>query len=125
MFHWRLSLNIVLLLLLVNFVSGFRLELMYISLIISMRSNLIDPDSFQQLVHRNHFFHLYQQNKSKSKVKFRQVSNHCKRGLETATLAYATKTKGFKHIPGDSGICLTVLSSTCSYRSRNNFTSIA
>ena len=46
------------------------------------------------IVHRNHFFHLKQQNKSsESKVKFRQASNHCKRVLEAATLAYATKTK--------------------------------
>ena len=35
------------------------------------------------IVHRNHFFHLYQQNKSsESKVKFRQASNRCKRVLE-------------------------------------------
>ena len=34
------------------------------------------------IVHRNHFFCLYQQNKSsESKVKFRQVSNHCKKGF--------------------------------------------
>ena len=46
------------------------------------------------IVHRNHFFRLYQQNKSsESKVKFRQASNHCKRVLEAAKLAYATKTK--------------------------------
>ena len=46
------------------------------------------------IVHRNHFFHLYQQNKSsESKAKFRQASNHCKRFLEAAKLAYATKTK--------------------------------
>ena len=46
------------------------------------------------IVHRNHFFRLYQQNKSsKSKVKFRQASNRCKRVLEAAKLAYATKTK--------------------------------
>ena len=39
------------------------------------------------IVHRNHFFRLYQQNKSsESKVKFRQVSNHCKRVLEAAIL---------------------------------------
>ena len=44
--------------------------------------------------HRNHFFRLYQQNKSsESKVKFRQASNHCKRVLEAVKLAYATKTK--------------------------------
>ena len=35
------------------------------------------------IVHRNHFFRLYQQNKSsESKVKFRQASNRCKRVLE-------------------------------------------
>ena len=46
------------------------------------------------LVRRNHFFHLNQQNKSyESKVKFRQASNCCKRVLEAAKLAYATKTK--------------------------------
>ena len=46
------------------------------------------------IVHRNHFCCLYQQNKSfESKVKFRQASNHCKRVLETAKLAYTTKTK--------------------------------
>ena len=46
------------------------------------------------IVYRNHFFHLYQQNKSsESKVKFRQASNHYRRVLEAAKLAYATKTK--------------------------------
>ena len=46
------------------------------------------------IVHRNHFFHLYQQKKSsESKVKFRQTSNSCKRVLEAAKLAYATKIK--------------------------------
>ena len=45
------------------------------------------------IAHRDHFFHLHQQNKSESKVKFRQASNHCKRLLEAAKLAYATKTK--------------------------------
>ena len=46
------------------------------------------------IVHRNHFFRLYQQNKSsESKVKFRQASNPCKRVLEAAKLAYANKTK--------------------------------
>ena len=45
-------------------------------------------------VHRNHFFHLYQQNKSsESKVKFRQASNLWKRVLEAAKLTYASKTK--------------------------------
>ena len=44
------------------------------------------------IVQRNHFFRLYQQNKS-SESKFRQPSNRCKRVLEAATLAYPTKTK--------------------------------
>ena len=46
------------------------------------------------IVHRNHFFRLYQQNKS-SKAKFRQASNHCKRVLEAAKVVYATKAKEF------------------------------
>ena len=46
------------------------------------------------IVHRNHFFHLYHQDKSsESKVRFRQASNCCKRVLEAAKLAYANKTK--------------------------------
>ena len=46
------------------------------------------------IVHRNHFFHLYQKDKSSdSKVKFRQAINHCKRVLEAAKLAYATRAK--------------------------------
>ena len=35
------------------------------------------------IVQRNHFFRLHQQNKSESKVKFRQASDCCKRVLET------------------------------------------
>ena len=46
------------------------------------------------IVHRNHFFRLYQREKSSdSKVKFRQASNRCKRVLEAAKLAYANKTR--------------------------------
>ena len=48
--YGRISLNSVLLLLLVNFVSGFRLRLMYILLIVSTKSNLIHLHGFQQLV---------------------------------------------------------------------------
>ena len=48
------------------------------------------------IVHRNHFFHLHQMDKSSdSKVEFRQASNRCKRVLEPAKLAYANKTKEF------------------------------
>ena len=46
------------------------------------------------IVHRNHFFSLYQREKSSdSKVEFRHASNHCKRVLEAAKSAYANKTK--------------------------------
>ena len=46
------------------------------------------------IVHRNHVFRLYQQNKSSdSKVKFRQVSNCCKSVIEATKLAYVNKTK--------------------------------
>ena len=50
MFHERISLNSVLLLLLINSVSEFRLELMYISLIVSIKSNLNHFHGFWQLV---------------------------------------------------------------------------
>ena len=41
-----------------------------------------------------YFFHLYQKDKSSdSKVKFRHTSNCCKRVLEAAKIAYASKTK--------------------------------
>ena len=51
------------------------------------------------IVHRNHFFRLYQKDKSsESKVKFRQAINCCKRVLEAARLAYANKTR-VHHFP--------------------------
>ena len=59
------------------FVSGLRLELMYISLIKNIMSSLFHLHGFQLLVllvvvHRNHLFCWYQHNKScESKVKFR------------------------------------------------------
>ena len=46
------------------------------------------------IAHRNHFFFLYQKDKSSaSKLNFRQAINHCKMVLEAARLAYANKTK--------------------------------
>ena len=46
------------------------------------------------IVHRNHFFPLYQREKSSdSKVKFRQASNRCKRVFEAAKVAYANKIR--------------------------------
>ena len=50
MIYWRISLNLVLLLLLMNFASGFKLELMYLSLIVSIRLSLTHLHSFQLLV---------------------------------------------------------------------------
>ena len=46
------------------------------------------------VVHRNHYFRLYQQNKSsESKVKFRQASNRCEKVLDPTKLVYASKTR--------------------------------
>ena len=46
------------------------------------------------IVQRNHFFRLYQRDKSSdSKVNFRQASDRWKRVLEAAKLAYANNTK--------------------------------
>ena len=83
-----------------NFVNGFRLEL--IDVYIPLRKYQVRPHSSPwfsaactaAIVHRNHFLHLYQKDKSSaSKVKFRQASNCCKRVLEAAKVAYAIKTK--------------------------------
>ena len=99
MFHRKISLTSVLLLLLVNFVSGFKVG---IDVYISHRKDQVKPhsspwfsaDCAAAIVYKNHFFHLYQKDKSSdSKVKFRQASNHWKRVLEAAKLAYANKTK--------------------------------
>ena len=57
----------------------------------SVSSNI---DCAAAIVHRNHFFHFYQKDKSSdSKVKFRQASNCWKRVFEAAKLIYANKTK--------------------------------
>ena len=91
----------VLLLLLVNFVSEFRLELMYLSLIENIRSSFIHLHGFQLLVLLPLFIEItfFVCTKVKNllilKVNFRQASNHCKRALETAKHAYANKTKQF------------------------------
>ena len=48
------------------------------------------------IVHRNNFFHLYEQNKfSESTVKFRQANNCCKWVLEIAKIASANKAKEY------------------------------
>ena len=96
MYHARISLNSVLFLLLMNLVSGFRLEY------ISHHKYKVKPHSSPwfsavfaaAIVHKHNLFRLYQQNKScESKIRFWQASNHCKRVLEAVKLACATKTK--------------------------------
>ena len=61
MFYGRISLNSVFLLLVLNFVKGFELELIYISLMESIRSSLthfhgLTAACAAVIVHRNHFF---------------------------------------------------------------------
>ena len=64
---------------------------------INIRSSLIHPHGFQLvmllmwLIEVSSF--ICTNNKSASKVKFRQASNCCKRVLETAKLVYVNKTK--------------------------------
>ena len=91
MFHGRISLSSMLLLLLVNFVSRFRLELIYIP----HRKHQVKPHSSPwfsaacsaAIVHRNHIFPLYQKDKSSAcKVKFSQASNRCKWVLKLPNL---------------------------------------
>ena len=99
MFHERISLKLVILLLLVNFCEWVQVRT---DVYIPHRKYQVMPHSSPwfsaacaaAIAHRNHFFRLYQREKSSdSKVKFRQASNHCKRVLEAAKLAYANKTK--------------------------------
>ena len=57
---------------------------------------LLKTKEHAPIVHRNHFFHFYQEYKfSESKIKFRQASNPCKRVLEAVKLAYSNKTKDY------------------------------
>ena len=90
MFHGRISLNLVLLLLLVKFMSrlldwNWCVYPSYRKYHIKSHSSL--RFSAAAMVHRNHFFGLYQKNKSSdSKVKFREAINHCKRVLEAVIL---------------------------------------
>ena len=103
MFHGRISLSLVLLLLLVcEWVQ------VGIDLYIPHRKYQVKPHSSAwfsaacaaAIVHRYHFFCLHQKDKSSaSKVKFRQASNRCKRVLEAAKLAYPNKDKLVHYFP--------------------------
>ena len=64
--------------------------------------------SAPSIVHRSHFFRLYQEYKlSESKLKFRQASNHRKRVLEAAKLAHGNKITWLLQIFAN---CVSVLS---------------
>ena len=90
-------------LLVVNFVSVFRLQFdVYINHKYQVKFHLSRwflAACAAVIVNRNLLFVclfvcLYQQNKSsESKVNFRQASNCCKRVIEVAKFAYATKTR--------------------------------
>ena len=99
MFHGRILLNSVLLLLLVKFCECVQVEIhVYIShqkyQVKSHSSPWFSAACAAPIVYKNHFFCLYQKDKSaQSKTKFRQTSNGYKSVLETAKLAYANKAK--------------------------------
>ena len=101
MFHGRISLNLVLPAAASEFCVWVQVG---IDVYIPHRNNQVKPHSSPwfsaacpvPIVHRNHFFPLYQKDKSSdSKIKFRQVANRCKRVLESAKLADANKTKEY------------------------------
>ena len=98
MFHGKICLNSVLLLLLVNFCES----QVRIDAYIPYHKYHVKPHSSPwfsttcatAMVDRNHFFCLYQQNNSsESKVKFWHDSNRCKRILESVKIAYDNKAK--------------------------------
>ena len=92
MLQSRIFLNSVVLLLLLNFVIRF--------ISMNLRSSpfgsspLFSAASAAAIAYWNHFFSLYQKNKSsESKVKFRQTSICCTRVLQAVKLSYSNKTK--------------------------------
>ena len=95
--HGSIFLILVLLQLLLNFVSGSKLELVYIITILNIRLSPTHPHDFQLLVLmsyliENFFFSSVPSKSSTSKVKFRQASNIFKRALEATKFAYVTET---------------------------------
>ena len=82
-------LNWVLLLLFQNFMSGSRLELMCIFLIVNIWSSLCCS-----IAYGNHFFRVYHQTKSSASTdKFRQASNRCKWALEAGQTCLCWQNK--------------------------------
>ena len=96
-FHGTIYLNSMLLVIL-DFVSVFKLELMYIPLYPKYQAEPHSSPWFSvaacaaAIAHRNPFFYLYQQNKS-SESKVETGFNYCSRVLKTVKLAFANKTK--------------------------------
>ena len=95
--HGGISLNSVLLLLVVDF----EWVQVKIDVYIPHRKYQVKPQPSPwflaactaAIVYGNHFFRLYQENKSSdSKVKFKEAKNCCRRVLEAAKPAYANKT---------------------------------
>ena len=79
-------------LLILNFVGGYKLELMYFSLIEPHSTPWFSATYPAAVAHRNCFCCLYQQNKSSvSRVKLIQASNCCKTVLEAAHLLILIK----------------------------------
>ena len=98
MFHGRISLKQEVLVLPVDFWSGLRLKLMYISHCkyqVRLHSSRWFPAACAAaIVHRDNIFRLYKQNESsESKVKFRKAINCYKKVLQAVKLAYANRTK--------------------------------
>ena len=98
MFLRRIYLKLVLLLLLVNSLSGFILQLMYISLIVNVRSTLTNFHGLQLLVVLSYLikfaFFVCTIKVILLNAKFKQAANnHCKRVLEAVKLAQTNKTR--------------------------------
>ena len=121
MSHERISLISVLFLLLTNFVNGFSLELIvYIPYhkyqVRPHASPWFSADCAVAIDHRNHFFRLYQQNKSlESKAKLRRLVIVVKEFLKHPNLHMLRKQKSSslprKLALGTFGILLTGFSS--------------
>ena len=96
---WSFEGVFMILLLLVSLLTKFRLELMYILLIVSILPSFTHLRRFPAacaaaILHGNHVFCIYQQDKFfECDVKLRQTSNHCTRINEAAKFAYANKTE--------------------------------
>ena len=87
--------------LLVSSLTKFRLELMYVLLIVSIVPSFTHLRRFPAacaaaILHGNLVFCFYQQDKFfECEVKLRQTGNHCTRIIEAAKFAYVNKTEDY------------------------------